>query len=77
MVISLRKWLRSLRYLVVFVVLVYVLGRLFGFAHLWLIPQDPYRYPEGNVVKAGALTEMPDEHMGMLDRLKAFYELGE
>ena len=76
MVISLRKWLRSVRYIFVFVVLVYVISRLFGVFDHWLFPNDPYRSPEGVAVKAGSIPTS-DQGEGPLERLKTFYRLGE
>jgi hypothetical protein len=76
MVISLRKWFRSFRYLVVFLVLVYVISKLFGIVDSWIVPSDPYRYPEGSAVKAGGRPHDNDSE-GPLERLKTFYRLGE
>lgn len=77
MVIPLKKWLRFMRYLLVFFVFVYVFSRLFNVFEVWIKPEDPYRLPEGNAVKAGVSAEQLDSREGMLDRLKVFYQLGE
>ncbi|WP_223066579.1 DUF4227 family protein [Paenibacillus caui] len=77
MVISLRKWLRSLRYLLVFLVLVYVFSKLFGLFESWLSPSDPYHNPEGTAVKAGGTPVLGDDKEGLLERLKIYYRLGE
>ncbi|WP_138493010.1 DUF4227 family protein [Paenibacillus pinistramenti] len=77
MVISIRKWFRLLRFLILFVMLVYVFSKWFGILEHWLYPADPYRYPEGSAVKAGSTAVQQEGQEEMLERLKLFYRLGE
>ncbi|WP_068696039.1 DUF4227 family protein [Paenibacillus yonginensis] len=77
MVISVRKWLKALRFFLLFCMLVYVFSKLFGIFEHWLNPGDPYRYPEGSAVKAGSMQVHQEEQEDMLERLKLFYRLGE
>lgn len=74
MVISLRKWLRSGKYLLLFAVLAYTLYKAFGLLDEYVFREDKYRMPEGSAVKvfhADSGMEM------MVDRLKLFFWYGE
>ncbi|AWB45069.1 DUF4227 domain-containing protein [Paenibacillus sp. CAA11] len=77
MVISVRKGLRALRFLIIFVVLVYVLSKLYGVLGDWTSSVDKYRYPEGSAVKAAGSPAEQGLEESLLDRLKLFYRLGE
>ncbi|WP_019639026.1 DUF4227 family protein [Paenibacillus fonticola] len=78
MVISLRKYLRTLRLIVVFCALTYLLYKMIGLFGVFLFPADKYRIPDGAAVKAFHIER--SNSMGleyMADRLKLFYWYGE
>ncbi|MGG6309679.1 DUF4227 family protein [Paenibacillus macerans] len=78
MVISLRKWLRSGKYLVLFVALAYTLYRALGMLDEYVFREDKYRVPEGSAVKVFH-ADIPGsgEMETMADRLKLFFWYGE
>ncbi len=72
-----RRSLRLLKYLIVFVMLAYALYKVFGFLDVTLLPMDKYRVPEGSAVKVfhtGIDTMEPETP---LQRLKLFFWYGE
>lgn len=78
MVISLRKWLRSVKYIVIFVALAYLLYKMMGVFGDYFLSADKYRIPDGSAVKAfqaDASSSSGFEYMA--DRLKLFYWYGE
>jgi hypothetical protein len=78
MVISLRKSLRLMKYLIVFIMLAYSLYKVLGFLDVALLPMDKYRTPEGSAVKAfhaGSMEVVDPETP--LQRLKLFFWYGE
>ncbi|WP_334071652.1 DUF4227 family protein [Paenibacillus sp. A14] len=78
MVISLRKWLTSVKYALIFMALVYILYQAIGLLESFVFPPDKYRVPEGSAIKVFQ-SESP-EATGverMADRLKLFFWIGE
>ena len=67
-----------LKYVIVFVMLVYTLYKVMGFLDAVFLPMDKYRIPEGSAVKAfhaGSLDTLEPETP--LQRLKLFFWYGE
>lgn len=78
MVISLRKWLRSLKYLIAFIVLAYFMYRVLGVLDGYIFPMDKYRIPDGSAVKAFRSGTDGDNAVGVMsERLKLFFWYGE
>ncbi|MEC0243397.1 DUF4227 family protein [Paenibacillus dokdonensis] len=77
MVISMRKCLTSLKFLLVFAALTYTLYQLFGLIGAWITPVDHYRIPEGHAVKAFQPSYKAKSGEMMGDRLRFFYWYGE
>lgn len=78
MVISLRRWLRSVKYLLLFAALTYTLYRTFGLLDAYMFYEDKYRIPDGSAVKVFH-ADLPGggERASLADRLKLFYWYGE
>lgn len=75
MIISLRKWIRRLIFLIVLVGFTYMTSIVFERISLW-VEQDPnYHQPSGQAVKV--LANSSTDHKTMLDRLRFFYWYGE
>ncbi|MMZ68585.1 hypothetical protein D3C76_425700 [compost metagenome] len=78
MVISLRKWLNSAIYAVIFIVLAYVMYQMLGLLDEYVFTLDKYRIPEGSAVKAfQSEDEIGSRLEEMSDRLKLFLWYGE
>ena len=78
MVISLRKWLRTGKYLILFVALAYTFYKALGLLDDVLFREDKYRVPEGSAVKV-FYEGVPGNNMmeNMTERLKLFFWYGE
>ncbi|WP_274364437.1 DUF4227 family protein [Paenibacillus thermotolerans] len=78
MILSFRRALERLKFLVLFAVFTYVLYHLFGYVSAWVGP-DKYREPEGKAVKAfNSSDTVPGfDHETFKDRLRFFYWYGE
>ncbi|MBW4838066.1 MAG: YqzK family protein [Paenibacillaceae bacterium] len=78
MVISLRKWLRSGKYLILFVMLAYTLYKALGLLDDYVFREDKYRVPEGSAVKVFREGVPGSAEMEtMTERLKLFFWYGE
>lgn len=77
MIVSLRKWLKRVKFAVLLVVLTYLLYRALSVFNAWLEPGRKYRQPSGTAVKAFRHDSLPLEAGGMTERLKLFYWYGE
>ncbi|MBA9085427.1 hypothetical protein D3C76_1087870 [compost metagenome] len=78
MVISLRKWLGSAIYAIIFIVLAYVMYQMLGLLDEYVFTLDKYRVPEGSAVKAFQTdNEFGSRLEEMSDRLKLFLWYGE
>ncbi|WP_018751477.1 DUF4227 family protein [Paenibacillus sanguinis] len=78
MVISLRKWLRSGKYLLLFIALAYTLYKGLGLLDEYVFRADKYRVPEGAAVKAFHEGNASSSRMEALtDRLVLFFWYGE
>ncbi|WP_055107709.1 DUF4227 family protein [Paenibacillus ihumii] len=78
MIISIRKWLRSVKFILLFIALAYLLYKVMSAFGGYLIPADKYRIPNGSAVKA--FKTGPGNGHGfeyMAERLKLFYWYGE
>lgn len=77
MIVSLRRWLERIKFLVIFALFTYVLYHLFGYVSAWVEP-DKYRVPEGRAVKAFSTNNVPGyDNETFIDRLRFFYWYGE
>ncbi|AOZ91429.1 DUF4227 family protein [Paenibacillus crassostreae] len=78
MVISLRKWLNSIRFVVIFLALAYLLFCILNVLGDWINPVDPYSTPKGYAIKAFQLKAGDtDGELSMGERLRVFYWYGE
>jgi len=77
MIISVRKCLSTLKFLLVFAALTYALYQLFSLIGAWITPVDHYRIPEGHAVKAFHPSDQAPAGEMMGDRLRFFYWYGE
>ena len=77
MIISLRKWLRLGRFLVLFVLFTYVLYYTFQVVSQWIVPAQRYKEPMGEAVKAFYQQDPYNGEMSVRDRLRLFYWIGE
>ncbi|GGH24944.1 DUF4227 family protein [Paenibacillus segetis] len=78
MIISLRKCLRALKYLLVFLVLAYAMYRIIGMLDGYIFPMDKYRIPEGSSVKVfRSGTDGDNKSEVLSERLKLFFWYGE
>lgn len=78
MVISLRKWLMTVKYALIFMALAYVFYHSFGMLKQYVFMPDKYRVPDGSAVKV--FMGEPTETSGMVflaERLKLFFWYGE
>lgn len=77
MVVSLRRWLRRLMFvllLCIFTITMYGGCRLLA---VWIAPDDPYRVPQGHALKVFGATDQRAENGSISDRLRLFYWYGE
>lgn len=78
MVISLRKWLRSAKYLLLFIALAYSLYKGLGLLDEYVFRADKYRVPEGAAVKVFHEGTSGSSRVETLtDRLLLFFWYGE
>lgn len=77
MIISLRKWRGRIKFLVMFVILVYVFFHMLQFAYDWIRPFDHEDRPHGHAVKVFEQLHEGDGEVIFLDRLMFFYWYGE
>ncbi|MNN09414.1 hypothetical protein D3C81_1222950 [compost metagenome] len=78
MVISLRKWLSSAIYAIIFIVLAYVMYQMLGLLDEYVFTLDKYRIPEGSAVKVFHSDDQFGSRLEeMSDRLKLFLWYGE
>lgn len=78
MIISVRRWLSRLRFLILFLALTYFLIHVVALFSDWITPVNKYRAPQGKAVKVfhqGPIIDM--EHDSFTDRLKLFFWYGE
>ncbi|MGF7050348.1 hypothetical protein J2T13_004886 [Paenibacillus sp. DS2015] len=79
MVISLRKCIGILKFIIVFVALTYMFYHMLGLFGRWITPVDQYRIPKGYAVKAFQSQDGTRnvEHANMGERLRFYYWYGE
>ncbi|MCM3784078.1 YqzK family protein [Neobacillus mesonae] len=80
MIISVRKMLRLVRFLIVFAALVYMFYNVFNLFSTWITPVDHYKIPEGNALKVfhpeqGTGLEL--KKTNIIERLRFYYWYGE
>lgn len=79
MIISVRKWLDRIRFLIVFIALTYFMIHVVGWMSDWIAPVNRYRVPQGKALKAFQHGSLVDdiESDSVKDRLRLFYWYGE
>lgn len=77
MIVSVRKLLQMLKYMVLFVVLTFLLYHVMTIVTGWIEPTHKYKEPAGRALKAFQGGGAEDAHIPMKDRLMLFYWLGE
>ncbi len=77
MIISFRKWVRWLKFMLLFILLTLLLYQLTGWISDWTRPDRRYREPEGRSVKAFQLSDRVAEPRSPMERLRFFYWFGE
>jgi|HigsolmetaAR204D_1030405.scaffolds.fasta_scaffold00001_277 hypothetical protein len=75
---SVKKWRERVKYLIIFLMLVYLLFRVFQHVYTWIDPfgSDDDR-PSGRAVKVFNQLHEGDGHVLFKDRLLFFYWYGE
>lgn len=78
MIVSVRKWMERLRFLIMFLALTYFVVQILGLFSDWITPVDRYREPHGKAVKVFHQDTIIDvENDSFTDRLKLFFWYGE
>ncbi|AJS57980.1 DUF4227 family protein [Paenibacillus sp. IHBB 10380] len=79
MVISLRKCLGFIRFIIMFVALTYMFYHMVGLFGRWITPVDQYKIPKGYAVKAFQSHDGDGnaEDASMGERLRFYYWYGE
>lgn len=76
MIVSLRKWIERIKFIALFLLFSYLVNVIFGYLSAWIEPNDPYRQPKGDAVKAFEQLEQTSRS-SIAERLKLFYWYGE
>lgn len=77
MVVSYRKWLDRLKFLVLFMALTMTLYHVLLWVDNWLEPRDKYREPRSKAEKVFRHVSLPTERGTVSERLRLFYWYGE
>ncbi|MCM3171387.1 MULTISPECIES: DUF4227 family protein [Paenibacillus] len=80
MIISLRRGLRFIRFIIFFSALVYLFYNVLDLFNGWISPVDQYQIPSGNAVKVFQETDWTIHGEGrpsLAERLRLFYWYGE
>ncbi|SDC39790.1 DUF4227 family protein [Paenibacillus polymyxa] len=80
MIISVRRGLRFIRFIIFFAALVYLFYHVLDLFNGWISPVDQYQMPTGNAIKVFQETDWPVNGEGrptMAERLRLFYWYGE
>lgn len=77
MIVSLRKWIERVKFMLLFVVLTFVLYQLLAVLSTWMEPVHKYKQPTGSAVKVFKQDSGTMDAEGMAERLKLFYWYGE
>ncbi|CAM2805852.1 DUF4227 domain-containing protein [Paenibacillus sediminis] len=78
MIISVRKWLRYIRYFIVFAALTVLMYKLYVLFGDWVFPVDRYRVPDGSAVRVfDTIDFQKDMDSSLLQRLRLYYWFGE
>jgi hypothetical protein len=77
MVISLRKWMKRGKFLILFLVFTYLIFLLLNKISLWVEPEHRYNQPIGDAVKVTLQDGMYNGENSVKDRLRFFYWYGE
>lgn len=76
-VISLKKWKERIKFLIIFLTLVYFLFHVFQYLYAWIEPFKTDDRPSGHAVKVFEQLHEGDGHVIFRDRLLFFYWYGE
>lgn len=77
MIISFKKWMQRLKFLILFLILTYVFYHVFSAISAWIEPGRNYREPSGKALKVFRLGTDEWDSKRIADRLKLFYWYGE
>ncbi|GFR36817.1 hypothetical protein PRECH8_01130 [Insulibacter thermoxylanivorax] len=77
MIISLKAWRRRIRYMILFIVLVYFIFHVTQLIYEWLDPFDSEDKPSGHAVKVFEQLHEGDGRVIFKDRLLFFFWYGE
>ncbi|TVY11537.1 DUF4227 family protein [Paenibacillus cremeus] len=79
MIFHLRKWTERFRFVLLFIAFTFVLYHGLMLVSRLLEPTPKYKEPAGHAVKVfqSDLSGIPDAFLGMGERLKLFYRIGE
>ncbi|ANE48029.1 hypothetical protein SY83_18960 [Paenibacillus swuensis] len=78
MIVSLRKWMERIKFILIFLILTLFLYHFAGAVTAWLGPTDRYREPLGRSVKVfNTSSDYNGEQVSLSDRLRFFYWYGE
>jgi len=75
-VLSVRRWVRRITFVLLLVILTLVMYGGCRFAAAWIVPNDPYRIPQGHALKVFHPYAVVDDS-SLAERLKVFYWYGE
>jgi len=77
MIISGRKLLKRLKYVILFLVLTYLMSYAVALFLDWIQPAHRYREPSGEAVKVLQQSMYDNGNISFTERLKLFYWYGE
>ncbi|PZT56323.1 DUF4227 family protein [Paenibacillus silvae] len=80
MIISVRRGLRFIRFIIFFAALVYLFYHVLDLFNGWISPVEQYQIPTGNAVKVFQETDwsgIGEARPTMAERLRLFYWYGE
>ncbi|MFC4808421.1 DUF4227 family protein [Paenibacillus sp. GCM10023250] len=78
MVVSVRRWLRRLLFMLLLGVLTVTMYGGCRMIAVWIAPDDPYRVPQGHALKVfKAADQQEGENGSIAERLRLFYWYGE
>lgn len=77
MIISIRKMISMLKFLLLFAVMTLIFYYMLGLVSRWVAPADPYKVPAGHAVKAFQPEAAREDRSAPRERLRLYYWYGE
>ncbi|RAP76455.1 DUF4227 family protein [Paenibacillus montanisoli] len=77
MVVSVRKWLRRIFFVLLLSFFTITMYGGCRFIAVWIAPENPYRVPQGQALKVFKTEPFQSDSGSIYDRLKLFYWYGE